>query len=429
MHMLFIHQAFPAQFGRLALELSRAYGWRCSFLVEALSTCPTPSAEMLERLEIHPIAVPPGERDHSPTPWPQIYGKFLGLARAVAEGVRSRPELRPDLVVGHGGRGAPTVFLPDVVDCPIVNYCEYYFARGHSDISYRVDLPPAEDVAPFFPRCINAPVLVALNNADAGYSATHWQRRTFPARYRPKIEVHFDGLDTRLYRPRERPRRIGDWSVPEGARVVTFVARGLESVRGFDVFLKVAARIARERSDVVFVVAGTDQVYYGWDALHTGGRSFRQWAMERIPHDPSRFRFLGHVEPETLAEVLALSDLHLYLTVPFVLSWSLLNAMSSGCVVLGADVPPVREVIEPGVHGLIEPLFDLDRLADAALRVLDDPAEYRPLGRAARERVEERYSLEVCIPALKDYFERVAAAGRTTTGPVSRGAAGAAAAT
>jgi glycosyltransferase involved in cell wall biosynthesis len=256
-------------------------------------------------------------------------------------------------------------------------------------------------------------VLVALQNADAGYSATHWQRGTFPERYRDRIEVHFDGIDTDLYRPREdRPRTLNGRSIPAGTKLVTFVARGLESMRGFDIFLKIAARIARERPDVLFVVAGTEQVYYGWDALHTGGRSFKDWALERTPIDPSRLVFLGHIPPERLAEVLGLSDLHVYLTVPFVLSWSVLNAMSCARVVLGSDVPPVREVIEPGRTGLVEPLFDVDRLTRTALAVLDDPAEYRPLGVAARALMVERYSLDVCLPALKDYFERVAAAGK-----------------
>jgi glycosyltransferase involved in cell wall biosynthesis len=411
MHILFIHQAFPAQFGRLALELARGHGWRCRFLIEALSSCPTPTPEMLAHLQLHKLAIPAADRDDRPTPWPQIYGKFLALSRAVFDAARALPDGRPDLVVAHGGRGAPSLFLPEVFDCPIINYCEYYFARDHSDISYRVDLPPAADVAPFFPRCINAPVLAALTYCDSGYSATEWQRQTFPARYRDRIEVHFDGIDTHFYRPRAVPRAIAGRSVPKGTRVVTFVARGLESVRGFDIFLKVAARIVRERPDVVFAVAGSEQIYYGWDALHTGQASFLRWALERTPIDPDRLIFLGHIEPERLAELLALSDLHLYLTVPFVLSWSLINAMSSGCVVLGSDVPPVREVIEPGVHGLIEPLFDVDRLVESALRVLDDPAEFRPLGLAARARIEEQYSLEVCVPALKDYFERVATAG------------------
>lgn len=413
MHVLFIHQAFPAQFGRLAYELAKDHGWKCSFLIEDLSTCPTPTPEMLRTLDIQKIVIPDEERDNRPTPWPQIYGKFLVLAKTLFEAVRARTDLRPDLVVGHGGRGSPTVFLPEILDCPIVNYCEYHFAKDHSDISYRVDLPPATEVAPFFPKCINAPVLLGLANMDSGYSATEFQRSTFPERFQHKIEVQFDGIDTHLYRPRKKvPREWGGRTIPPGTKVVTFVARGLESVRGFDIFLKVAKRILRERDDVVFVIAGSDHVYYGWDALHTGQASFRLWAMERIENDWDKFLFLGHIEPEKLAEVLCLSDLHLYLTVPFVLSWSLINAMSCGCTVLASDVPPVREVIEPGKTGLIAPLFDADALADAALDVLSEPAKYKPLGKAARALIQEKYSLEVCVPSLKDYFERVASAGK-----------------
>lgn len=417
MHVLFIHQAFPAQFGRLALELTERHGWRCSFLIEDLSSCPTPTPAMLEKLEIRKLAIPAETRDDRPTPWPQIHGKFLGLCRTLHDALKGWPDLKPDLVVAHGGRGAPTVFLPDRLECPIINYCEYYFAsHERSDISYRIDLPPASDVAPFFPRCINAPVLVALQNADAGYSATRWQKETFPERYWPKIEVHFDGIDTTLYRPRPRsevPRTLGGRTISPDTKVVTFVARGLESMRGFDVFMKVAARVARERSDVLFVIAGTHHVHYGWDALHTGGASFKDWVLARVDHDPERFLFLGHVMPEHLAEILCLSDLHLYLTVPFVLSWSVLNAMACGCVVLGSDVAPVREVITPGETGLTEPLFDVERLTRTALAVLDDPAAYAPLGDGARRRIEESYSLDACIPGLKDYFERVASAGPT----------------
>jgi glycosyltransferase involved in cell wall biosynthesis len=410
MNVLFIHQAFPAQFGRLALELTKRYGWTCDFLVENLSSCPTPSAEMLEQLKLYRIQTPAESRDQSPTPWPQIHAKYLGLCGAVFNSAKGIPDLKPDLIVGHGGRGSPTVFLPDLFDCPLLNYCEYYFSTDpRSDISYRVDLPPATDVAPFFPRCINAPVLVALTNADGGYSATHWQKQSFPKRFHHKIEVQFDGIDTEIYCPKEDvPRVIAGRTIPKETKIVTFVARGLESMRGFDVFMKVAARIARQRSDVLFVIAGNDHAYYGWDPLHTGQKSFKSWVLDRVKHDPDRFLFTGHVLPEELADILRLSDLHLYLTVPFVLSWSLLNAMACGCVVLGSDVPPVREVIDGGVHGLIEPLFDLDRLTEAALRVLDDPAAYKPLGEAARDRMENDFSLDACVPRLKDYFERMA---------------------
>jgi glycosyltransferase involved in cell wall biosynthesis len=133
--------------------------------------------------------------------------------------------------------------------------------------------------------------------------------------------------------------------------------------------------------------------------------------LSRGDFDLSRFVFLGQIEPSALAEILRITDLHLYLTAPFVLSWSLLNAMASGAVVLASDVGPVREVIEPGVNGLVEPLFDVDHLTESALQVLDDPARFAPLGREARQTIESRYSTEIAIPALKDYFERVASAG------------------
>ena len=410
MRVLFLHDAFPAQFGHVALELTRRHGWECHFLVESMSNCPTPSPEMVEKLDVRPYPLSAEYRKRGPNPWPQIYGTFLELCDAAYQAIRARPELKPDLVVAHGGRGAPTALLRDLLDCPIINYCEYYFAVNHRDISYRVDLPPAEP-APHFPRCINAPVLVSLVDCDAGYSATRWQKSSFPERFHHKIEVHFDGIDDQLYRAGPAPREIAGRSIPAGTRIVTFVSRGLESIRGFDIFMEVARRVAAERPDVLFVVVGSDEIYYGWDKLHTGQPSFKRWVLERGHFDLSRFVFLGTIEPARLAEILRITDLHLYLTAPFVLSWSLMNAMASGTVVLASDVAPVREVIEPGVNGLVEPLFDVDRLAEAALRVLDDPSAFAPLGRAARETIEARYSIDVAIPELKDYFERVASAG------------------
>ena len=317
-----------------------------------------------------------------------------------------RPDLQPDLVVAHGGRGAPTLFLKDLLDCPIINYCEYYFATSHRDISYRIDLPPAEP-APFFPRCINAPTLASLVDCDAGYSATHWQKQSFPARFHSKIAVYFDGIDTELYRPGAAHRRIGAVSLPQGTKVVTFVARGLESIRGFDLFMQVADRICRQRADVFFVVVGGEEIHYGWDKLHTGSPSFKQWVLSQGDHDLSRFLFPGRILPEHLADILRLSDLHIYLSAPFVVSWSLFNAMATGVPVLASDVPPVREVIEGGVNGLLEPLFDIDRLTATALEVLADPAGFAPLGMAARRTIEERYSIESCIPPIKGFFERV----------------------
>ncbi len=410
MNILFIHDAFPAQFGRLALELKRGRGWNCRFLVQALSSCPTPTPEMLEELEIRLVPLAAEHRNSDGVPWPQVHGHYLEQCQAVLGAVKASAWPRPDLIVAHGGRGAPTIFLREAIDCPIIVYCEYYFALRRGDISYRIDLPAAEP-APFFPRTINAATLCALVDCDAGYSATRWQKQSFPARFQHKIETYFDGIDVQLYKPGPAPRSIAGRSIPPGTRVVTFASRGLESIRGFDIFMEVADRIARARQDVIFVVVGGEEIHYGWDKLHTQAPSFKEWVLKRRTYDLDRFLFLGRILPEELATILRLSDLHLYLTAPFVLSWSMVSAMATGCVVLASDVAPVRELIDPGINGLAEPLFDVDRLCEQALAVLDDPGAYAPLGRRARALVEERYSLEACIPPLGDFLERVA--GRT----------------
>jgi glycosyltransferase involved in cell wall biosynthesis len=188
-------------------------------------------------------------------------------------------------------------------------------------------------------------------------------------------------------------------------------------MRGFDIFLRAAARIAQARSDVVFAIAGSDTVYYGWDALRTGGKTFRDWALEQVTIDPDRLIWLGHIDPDALADVLALSDVHVYLTVPFVLSWSLFNALAAGSVVIASDVAPVREVIQDGVYGLLCPLFDVDALARQALDVLADPTAFRPLAHAARRLIDTRYSLDVCVPPLAAFFERIAGGARAANIP------------
>jgi glycosyltransferase involved in cell wall biosynthesis len=216
-----------------------------------------------------------------------------------------------------------------------------------------------------------------------------------------------------MYRPEpvgrdEAAALLGGYSAPEGMKVVTYVARGLESMRGFDLFMRLARELCQRRADVLFVVVGGEMSYYSWDRLHTGRESLKEWVLAQGDYDLSRFVFLGQIAPDRLARVLCLSDLHVYLTVPFVPSWSLFNALACARVVLAADIEPVREVIEPGVNGLVENLFDIDALLATALKVLADPAQYEPLGLAGRRLIESRYSQDVCHPELKDYYERMA---------------------
>jgi glycosyltransferase involved in cell wall biosynthesis len=261
-------------------------------------------------------------------------------------------------------------------------------------------------------RSRNATILLDLEACDAGYAPTYWQWSRLPVEFQPKVSVIHDGINTDLWKPanvdRAGPRQIGDWTIPAGTKLVTYVSRGFESMRGFDVFMQVAKRICDERNDVVFAVVGEDRICYGGDKQFTGGKSFKEWVLSRDVYDLKRIRFLGRMPPTNLARLLGVTDLHLYLTTPFVLSWSMLNAMACGAVVLASDTPPVREVVHNGRNGLLAGFNDLDRWCHLANEVLNVPAAYPPLGVAARECIEERYSVRTCLPKLLSLFRRVA---------------------
>jgi glycosyltransferase involved in cell wall biosynthesis len=171
--------------------------------------------------------------------------------------------------------------------------------------------------------------------------------------------------------------------------------------------MKVAKRISREISDVIFLIAGDERTYYGHELHHMGGRSFKQVVLSQDSYDPRQFVFLGSIPPQDLATLFSLSDLHIYLTVPFVLSWSMIWSMAAGCTILGSRTAPVMESIDDGVQGLLADFHDVDALTDKALQVLRNPQAHRHLGEAAHQRVLERYEVTRCISELVKLFEAV----------------------
>jgi glycosyltransferase involved in cell wall biosynthesis len=251
-------------------------------------------------------------------------------------------------------------------------------------------------------------ILLDLDNCDAGYSPTTWQRDRLPEVYRGKVKVVFDGIDTTLWRPQAGvPRHVGALTFPEGVELVSYATRGMESMRGFDIFMKFAKKLGGRRPDVQFVIAGQDRVCYGGDEASTGEKSFKNWVLAQDTYDLSRFHFVGLLPPAELARLFNFTDLHVYLTVPFVLSWSLLNALACGATVLASDTAPVREVIRDGENGLLAGFFDIDGMVEKAELVLNSPQHYRHLGQNGSELIREDYSLEVCLPQMLTLYESV----------------------
>ena len=395
MHVLFVHQNFPAQFGHIAVHLDRKFGWRSTFVSEK----PPGRFGGVERIQ---YAIMGGATEsthyHSRT-----FENAVWHADAVYRAMKARPDVRPDLVVGHSGFGS-TLYLRDLYDCPIINYFEYFYHVKDSDMDFRPDFPCPEEDKPRA-RTRNAMVLLDLENCDAGYSPTAWQRDLMPLIFRDKVRVVFDGVDTDVWKPMANlPRRIGATTIPEDMKIVTYVARGMESMRGFDVFMKMAKILGGRRKDVLFVVVGQDRVCYGGDLRHTGGKTFKEWVLSNDDYDLGRFLFTGLLATTELAGLFSLSDLHVYLTVPFVLSWSLMDALACGTTVLASDTAPVREMIRHGENGLLTDFFDAEAMAEAAGRVLDHPEEYRHLGTNATAMIREKYSLDACLPRIVELY-------------------------
>lgn len=402
MHVMFIHPNFPAQFGQIAEHLATQLHWPCTFVTSV-------DTRHLQ-LPFHHI-----NYKIAPGPQPQVFhnpgslDSSLEHLRAIYAGLRGLPQIQPDLVVGHMSYGT-MLYLRNLYPCPFLGYFELLPPPFWGDgMMLRKEFPPPEGI-----RLANATyhalTYLHLHAVDACYTPTHFQMSTAPRELHHKFRVIFDGVDGDFFQPRsiQRPFTFRGLTIGPDTRVVTYVSRGLESVRGFDIFMKSAKKIARDIPDVVFLIAGDERTNYGHELHHIGNMSFKQWVLSQNDYDPQRFRFLGLIPVQELAQLYNLSDLHFYLTVPYVLSWSLVQAMASGCTILGSATPPVQEVIDDGIHGLLAEFDDVDGLTERALRVLRDPAGHRALGTAARARVMERYEKRHCIGQLVKLFEELA---------------------
>ncbi len=402
MHVLFVHKNFPAQFGHIGARGVEERDWTATFVSEK----PPGTAGGVNNIQYRPRGAAT-EKTHYLA---RTFENGVWHAAGVYEALKPvSAAVKPDLIVGHSGWGS-TLFLRELYpDAKVINYFEYFYRPRDSDLDFRPEIPVSE-IDRLRSPARNAMILLDLEYCDAGYNPTDYQHELMPEAYRGKLRVIHDGIDTDIWRPREVPdRRIGNLQLAEGERLVTYVSRGLEMMRGFDVFMKAVKRICDARDDVRFVVVGSDRVAYGGDLRHTGGKSFKDHVLSQDDYDLDRIHFVGNVAPQQLSKLLSLSDLHFYLTVPFVLSWSCLNAMACGATMLGSDTEPVREVISDGETGYLIDFFDHVGFAEKALEVLEDPSRHREtVGRAGMEAVHGRYALEVTFPRMADFYEGVA---------------------
>ncbi len=367
MKILFLHPNFPAQFRHLATVLGQDKRNTVIFATN--------------RREGNITGVSKVVYDKSRTARPETHHYVRPLENAVleAQGVyRVAQKLKdrgfyPDVVYGHSGWG-PTLFMKDIFPkAVLICYFEWFYNAYGSDASFDPSDPiNADDEARI--RIKNAPILLDLATCDRGLSPTAWQRSQFPPEFQSKIKVHHDGIDTDYFKPVPNAKlfipRI-NLDLSEAKEIVTYVARGMEPYRGFPQLIETISILQRKRPQCHFVIVGKNRVAYGKSL--PDGKTYKEAMLEKFPLDMDRVHFTDLLPYDEYLQVLQASSAHIYLTRPFVLSWSMLEALSTGCLIVASDTACVTEVIKDNVNGLLVNFFDPQQISDRVIEALDNP--------------------------------------------------------
>jgi glycosyltransferase involved in cell wall biosynthesis len=418
MNILLVHQGFPGQFKHLAPALAANRAHR----VVGFGMMRTPP-------RIPGVAMVAYRPERSTTagihPWvSDLETKVIRghAAMKAARRLRDEQGFVPDVIFAHHGWGE-SMFLKEVWPrSPLIIYSEWYYLLRGSDADFDPEFGAPAEERQCRLRVKNAHNLLAMEAADAGVAPTRWQRDTHPAWFRERIEVIHDGIDCaalsappqiqplRLTLPADADCRLtaGEVVLRPGDEIVTFVNRNLEPYRGYHIFMRALPELLRQRPRAQVVIVGGNGTSYG--AKPAQG-TWKQRFLDEVRGDLdlSRVHFVGNLDHPQFLHLLRLATVHTYLTYPFVLSWSLLEAMACGCAIVASDTAPVREAISEGETGRLVDFFSVSALTARLCELLDDPVQRARLGAAARAQVVEHYDLRTrCLPRQIALLERLA---------------------
>ena len=401
MKYLFIHQNFPAQYKHVVQHLASQRRNQVYFITQ-------PNENAMSG--VHKVTYPKDQRGpvncHAFT---AELDRAIFSGASVADRCRGLRDqgFRPDLIVGHCGWGE-TLFVKDVFpDVPLLANFEFYYHSHGVDVNFDPEFTSIFN-DPSRLRMHNGIILMAFQSADWGHSATQWQRNLHPVEMRPRISVLHEGVNTDLARPNPKAR----FTLPGSGQVltrrdevVTYVARNLEPYRGFHIFMRALPQLLRRRKRAQVVIVGGDGVSYG--APPPPRSSFREMMLQELGAklDLTRVHFVGRLDYGAYLNLLQVSSVHVYLTYPFVLSWSFIEAMACGCLVIGSATPPVLEVLRDGSNGLTVDFFAHKQLSRRIEAALAQPEPMQALRKAARATAVKQFDLSrLLLPRWNKLF-------------------------
>ena len=398
MNILFIHQNFPGQFRHIAQALVNAGGH------QIMSLC----SETAPGLPGVQSIVYKTERKGTPGIHAYMSGPEAHVIRgqSVARALLALKQqgYKPDAIVAHMGWGEalfPKDIFPEV---PLITFFEFFYQVSGADVGFDPEYPIGLDDH-LRVRIKNITNLVSLEAADIGISPTAWQRSLYPPEYQAKIRLIHEGINTEIAIPNASAvvELASGLKLTRADEVITYVARNLEPYRGFHIFMRAVDIILKRRPNCHILIVGGDDVSYGKKLPE--GETYRERMLKEVDLDPARVHVVGKLPYQLYLNVLQISSVHIYLTYPFVLSWSMLEAMSAGCVVIGSATPPVQEVIQHGINGLLVDFFSPVQIADSVDTVLNDQDQMQAIRTAARTTIIERYPLQKGIDAYLQVFK------------------------
>ena len=398
LRFLFSHRNFPAQFRHIITELG------CDPENEIVFLCNTQTPIEIKGVKkvLYKLKRKVPQNAHR---YLKQYEEAIIHGQGAAESAIALKNsgFIPDIIYAHGWGNS--MFFKDIFpDVPLINYCEWYYNSSGADIGFDRIMPDYDKKA--LTRCNNSQFLQDLISCDLGICPTKWQKSQFPKELQSKINVIHDGIDTDYFIPNpDAEFKIPDKDIILSCKdeVLTYATRGMESYRGFPQFMEIAEKLLQKRKNLHVVIAGEDRVCYGPKLRNI---TFKELMLKNLNLDLSKLHFTGGLPYKEYRKLLQISSVHCYLTYPFVLSWSMLEAMAAGCLIVASKTQPVEEVIKDKQNGYLVNFYNIEEFVKTIDEILEAKAnnggihsdKNQKIKMNARKTIVENYDLKELLP-------------------------------